>query len=312
MAEDTAICANCAVRNESKKHCFVLYNWEFSDGAKILGYTSEQHPNLDGYKIDYPKIQATFHDFGFDVKSRENAKTPSQMKDAVTKWLDGIENLRDAECVAVFILTHGANHGYLYACDGGMVHLDELRTICRDRVPSGVPQLFFVQACRGDKVTELVETNEARWRPQDMDRVSEVQKAGPKVIGPKFRDSLVYYPTAEGKASFVDKYKGSPFVSNVCATFERCGKALGLWELITMINRDLSRERIYSKDVLFHSPLEDAHHTGELKLKLKGRNPCYIIKNSACRTHEVLCKQFDEDKKRVSETFRRLNECMNV
>ena len=326
MAEDTAICANCAVRNESKKHCFVLYNWEFSDGAHILGYTSEQDPNLDGYKIDYTKIKATFQNFGFDVKSEENAKTPSQMTSAVTKWLDGIDNLRDAECVVVFFLTHGANDGNLYACDGRTVHLDTLRSICRDRIPRGVPQLFFVQACRGTGVTEFVETNEARWRPGDMDGVFEGTKAGPKVTGAKFRDSLVYYPTMEGKASYVDKDKGSPFVDQVCATLKRFGKALGLWELITLINRDISSiVKIYdkdegkhvgqcpeavislSKDVLFHSPLENSHHIEELKLKLKGRNHCYIFKNSSCSTHEVFCEQFDDDKNRVSETFRRLN-----
>ena len=311
------------------KYCFILYNWEFSEASRtrgIVGYAPGQDNDLPGYKKDFERIHKTFLNLGFYVESHENAKTTLQMTSAVLKWLKDIGgDLSQAECIFVFILTHGANHGYLYACDGGMVHLDKLRTICQGKVPRGVPQLFFVQACRGDRPTGLVETNEVRWRPPDMDGASVAQKAGFKVQSPKFRDSLVYYATTEGDAAAVLE-DGSLFVKKVCAKFDRFGKTHGLWEIITLINWDLSGEQILyegeyeksgqcpeavfslSKNVFFHSPPEPVHHTDELKLlKLKRCNPCYIFLNSDCSTHDVLCKQFDKDKKTVSETFRQLN-----
>ena len=309
------------------KYCFILYNWKFSEASRtrgIVGYAPGQDNVIPGYKKDFERIQKTFLNLGFDVESQENAETPSDMTSAVNKWLKDIidKDLSQAECIFVFILTHGGNHGDLYACDGQTVHLDKLRTICRDKVPRGVPQLFFVQACRGESLPKLIETNEAP-RPQDMDGDSETQKAGFKVQSSKFRDSMVYYPTIEGDAALVRK-DGSPFVEKVCAKFDGFGKTHGLWEIITLINWELSREQILyknkmagqcpeavfslSKNVFFHSPLEPVHHTDELKLlKLKHRNPCYIFKNSDCSNHEVLCEQFDEDKKTVSETFRKLN-----
>ena len=315
---------------DGNKYCFILYNWKFSRTQGIVGYGSGQEKDLPGYKVDFERIHKTFLNLGFYIESHENAKTTLHMTSAVIKWLKDIigEDLSQAECIVVFILTHGGNHGDLYACDCRTVHLDELRTICRDRVPRGVPQLFFVQACRGERPTELVETNES-LRPQDIDGASVAHKAGFKVQSPKFRDSLVYYATTEGYAAWVHE-DGSLFVKKVCAKFDEFGKTHGLWEIITLINRDLSREEILykneregqrpvyeksgqcpeavfslSKNVFFHSSPEPVHHTDELKLKR--RNPCYIFMNSDCSTHKDLCEQFDEDKKTVSETFRQLN-----
>ena len=299
----------------NKKHCFVLYNSTFSE----LG-------SLEGHVKDYERIHTTFSNLGFDVKSKHNVQSSSLMEEALGHWLQDIQGLRLAECVVVFILTHGQKNGVLYACDGSEVRLSQLRTTCRATIKCNkVPLLFFVEACRGDN--EII----VRSTPAE-----DYQKKSAVSFHPKIQNSLVYYPTAEGYAAFVRPADGSVLVSKLCDVLDEYGKTHGLLELITKVNHDVSsyvfprtkremrgeevvREEVsellqcpeaeitLTDDVFFgNQPVHGANCLVE-KLELRYRNPCYVLKN-VCEDHQKkIGAQFGEYKKTASEAFRNLN-----
>ena len=155
-----------------KNHCFVLSNKKFIDQDDLLGY-----------EFDAENIEDTFNGLNFIIHSEENASA-EQMKAIFHEWSE--IDFHDCECVVVFILSHGHEHGVVYGSDGETIHLDEiLSSFSSCEQLKGKPKVFFLQACRGEMNPVAFE--------------DDYVAAGPRLKkNSKFLDMFVYYCTSEG------------------------------------------------------------------------------------------------------------------
>ncbi|CAH8522247.1 unnamed protein product [Heterobilharzia americana] len=105
-------------------------------------------PPRNGSSVDVQHIKKAFQNLDFKVIVHPNptSETLCSVVQAVS-----MQNLRNHDCFACVILSHGDEGGVVYATDGA-IPLDRIMAPFRGDQCSdlrGKPKLFFIQACRG-------------------------------------------------------------------------------------------------------------------------------------------------------------------
>ncbi|XP_063710164.1 caspase-1-like [Culicoides brevitarsis] len=198
--------------------------------ALILNhYKFKSMKERSGTHLDEKRLKTTLKNFDFEIISETDLKY-EEVKSKIFKisQMDHSNN----DCFLTVIMTHGENN-MLWAKDKKYPVEELYEPFFGDKCPSliGKPKLFFIQACRGDRITEAV-------RKIEFDSPDAPAKAVPVTFSiPTMADLLVMYSTFEGHYSWRNPDNGSWFIQALCAELDLNGKNDDLLTLLTAVTR---------------------------------------------------------------------------
>ncbi|XP_021694895.1 caspase-7 [Aedes aegypti] len=158
------------------------------------------------------------------------------------------EELHQADCLMVFILTHGEANDKLMAQNDSYNLYEFLEHFTPTALKSmaGKPKLFIVQACRGRKLDRGVQL---RAKLIQADCAKDVVDSQSVVYTyPEFADLLLVMSSHHGHYSFRNE-TGSWLIQEFCNVIEECDElaTTSIYDLLTETNRAVSM-RISSAD----------------------------------------------------------------
>lgn len=176
-------------------------------------------PVRDGTDLDAACLESTFKKLGFDTKIFNNC-TALLIRDLMYRY--SREDYSDTDCFVCVLMSHGEN-GIIYGVDKE-IEIDQIiQPFKLNRTLAGKPKLFFIQACRGSKFMEGIDSN-----PYDVQYASKI---------PMEADFLIGYSTISGYYSWRNSLSGSWFIQSLCQVFNEHAKKLEIMQLLTAVNR---------------------------------------------------------------------------
>ncbi|CAH1795558.1 unnamed protein product [Owenia fusiformis] len=184
-----------------------------------------------GTDRDADALEVRFYALGFEVV-RYNSITATLMVSVLNKA--GKMNHSDADCFACVILSHG-EEGVVYGTDG-VVPIEKLTEPFKgNKCESlrGKPKMFFIQACRGQKFDEGVETTDDDGEGLDETDANTVHRI------PAEADFLMAYSVVPGYFSWRNSTRGSWFIQALCSVLEKYGENpdYDILRIMTRVNR---------------------------------------------------------------------------
>lgn len=169
-----------------------------------------------GTEKDVKNIKETFEKLKFKVEALEDPTLKT-----IKKKISDIQNRKNLSILALFILTHGDENGFLEANDSGY-YLKE--TILNELLPevcptlAGRPKLIFIQACQGKKLDPGQLLNTSGRASVDS---SGLSTPGEQMISssyciPNWADLLVYTAAFSGHYAFRNEIEGSWLIQSLC------------------------------------------------------------------------------------------------
>uniref|UniRef100_G3MT21 Caspase family p20 domain-containing protein n=1 Tax=Amblyomma maculatum TaxID=34609 RepID=G3MT21_AMBMU len=205
---------NMAHPNRGK--CVIFNNRYFESHTKL----SERR----GTDLDAENLYYRFRELGFDTVIHPNMCRKDMLEELERL---GRQDYSNDDCFVCCILTHG-DRDVLYAKDGKFP-VDSVMDPFRGDVCStllGKPKLFFIQACRGDRLDAgtpaVLETSDS---PGQIYRI------------PTHADFLAAYSTVPGFYSWRNTSQGSWFVQALCSVLQERARSADLLSMLTVVCR---------------------------------------------------------------------------
>ncbi|XP_077299003.1 uncharacterized protein LOC143920159 [Arctopsyche grandis] len=195
-------------------------------------------PKRHGTEFDTARLKSCLENLNFNVTIFNDLKVNDiemQMK------LIKKKKRSEISCLIVVVMTHG-EPGSLYAAD------DKYETnmlwdgLTARECPhlAGIPKLYFIQACRGDKIDRGYTVTDSILFPS--------QPRRNKLKIPSMADFLHMYSTYEDHSSWRE-VDGSWFIQSLCEVFEEEAPHWDLLQLLTFVNKKVAFEyESYSRD----------------------------------------------------------------
>lgn len=204
------------MRPTCRRKCVIFNNKIFEPHTRL----SERR----GTDLDASNLKTLFGTLGFDILTHENLPARDMLYE-----LDklGKEDYSDSDCFVCCILTHG-DMDVLYGKDSKFPVDNIFEPFRGDVCPSlvGKPKLFFIQACRGDRLDEGV--------PVVMD-TSDAPTRTLKI--PTHADFLAFYSTVPGFYSWRNTTQGSWFIQSLCQVLQEHADRTDLLSMLTIVCR---------------------------------------------------------------------------
>lgn len=190
----------------------------------------DSHTGLNerrGTDVDAAQLYQQFRELDFDVKTFQDYKWKDIM---ITLQELGNMDHSQYDCFVCCVLSHGDND-ILYGKDGKFpteeIFAPFRGDVCQTLL--GKPKLFFIQACRGDRldggVTVVADTTDA---------VSRVYKI------PSQADFLTCYSTVAGYYSWRNTVQGSWFIQALCTVLKKHAHDMDLLSMMTIVCRHVA------------------------------------------------------------------------
>jgi hypothetical protein len=220
----------CASYNEENDD---IYSLNFSIPGRVFIFNNRNFANKANYRggseKDVDRLWDLFEDLNFKVTTFID-KTADQLREHVReiKKID----YDNVGCVLVFIMSHGTD-GKIKGTDGQEVHLndfiDPFKTIksLKDK-----PKMFFVNACRGDKMTPTHDY--VKEIEMDEDEANHDLNEAKKT--PLDADFLFVYSTVANYFSIRDSEDGSWFIQILCDIIEKYKTQRNILDIMTKVN----------------------------------------------------------------------------
>ena len=210
---------------------FIFNNRNFTNGAKVRG----------GSEKDVQRLWDLFEEkIHFEVEALID-KTADQLRNHIRKIskLD-FENVG---CLLIVIMSHGTD-GKILGTDGEEVHLsdfiDPFKTVIslKDK-----PKMFFVNACRGDKMTPAHDF--AKEVEMDKDEANHDLYMASKT--PLEADILLAFSTVANYFSIRDSEDGSWFIQVLCDVIEELKTERDVLGILTKVNYSVKNKEGVNK-----------------------------------------------------------------
>lgn len=198
--------------------------------------------NRDGTDIDCQNLRELFLRLGFGVDVRENLKALEIL--ANLRFLSKLESLRNVDCLAIAILTHGTED-FLFGVDAKYISVnDAFEPFTAERCPAlhHKPKFFIINACRGDAEDKgcPASTNyekssikyDAEPLPSETPNISRI---------PNLKDFLVAYSTIPGHVSWRHLNDGSWFVQGFVKVFSEHAYNTDVLKMLVKVNDQVSQ-----------------------------------------------------------------------
>jgi hypothetical protein len=202
------------MNHANRGHAIIINNKKFHHCLDM--------PVRTGTDKDAACLQQTFTKLGFNVKLEHN-KSAHDMRDILTRYAKMDHSQNDA--FVCCILSHGED-GIIYGTDQSVDIEHLIQPFKFNRSLAGKPKLFFIQACRGTKLMDGIDTN-----PYKIQYVSKV---------PLEADFLFAYSTVSGYYSWRNSLNGSWFIQSLCDVLNLNGTSLEVMQLLTHVNRKVA------------------------------------------------------------------------
>lgn len=176
-------------------------------------------PPRDGTDKDASCLEHSLKRLGFDTNVFNNCRA-SAMREILANFAR-IDH-SDTDCFVCVLLSHGDN-GVVYGTDRDVEIEHLIQPFKYNRSLAGKPKIFIVQACRGSKYMEGVDTN-----PYSIEYVNKI---------PMEADFLIAYSTIAGYYSWRNSLSGSWFIQSLAMLLNEYGDKLEIMQLLTAVNR---------------------------------------------------------------------------
>lgn len=201
--------------NAKRGKCVIFNNRVFEPHTKLN--------ERQGTDEDETSLRLLFSELGFEIIVHNDLSRREMLQELA---ILASQFSSEDDCFVCCILTHGEN-GSLYSVDGGKIPVDDVLDFFRgDRCANlaGKPKLFFIQACRGDRVDKGV--------PVDM-----ADSGGPTWRIPTHADFLVAYSTVPGFCAWRNRTQGSWFVQALCCVLQERSELEDMASMLTVVCR---------------------------------------------------------------------------
>uniref|UniRef100_A0A182WE27 Caspase n=1 Tax=Anopheles minimus TaxID=112268 RepID=A0A182WE27_9DIPT len=215
----------------------------------------------DGSDRDRDSMSAILNSIGFDVRVFDDLKRKELL--ATLKSI-AAEDHSQNDCLVVVVMTHGKTKNHLYASDMSYKANKLWEPFVGSECPSlrGKPKLFFIQACRGEKLDEGVIVRVRRMVGEQRSKPDDSAVKISYVI-PSMADLLVMYSTYDGHYSWRNPINGSWFIQSLSYELSANVHRLELLHILTAVSRRVAYE--YQS----HVPRNE-------KLDAKKQMPCIV------------------------------------
>lgn len=194
-------------------------------------------PDRVGSQADISNVYKAFHFIDFHCLLVQNV-TVRQLR----RLMHDIANKNHSEfdCFACVLLSHG-EEGQIFATDG-LVRIDDLLAPFKGDVCgslAGKPKLFFIQACRGNRLDSgtTVTTVDTDDQTDSSDtRVEKTQRI------PAEADFLLACSVVSGYYSWRNSRSGSWFIQAITSVFLEHGRTMDLMRMLTRVSRKVAYE----------------------------------------------------------------------
>jgi len=198
--------------NNAKRGTAVIINNKIFDSRLEM-------PTRDGTDKDAASLEFCLRKLGFEIRLFHNCSA-FLMRDLLLRYAKADHS--DSDCFLCVIMSHGEN-GVIYGIDQEIEIERLIDPFKANRTLSGKPKLFFIQACRGTRLMEGIDSN-----PFEVNYVSKI---------PMEADFLIGYSTIAGYYSWRNSLNGSWFIQSLCSILNEYGDSLEIMQLLTAVNR---------------------------------------------------------------------------
>ncbi|XP_050392537.1 caspase-3 [Patella vulgata] len=212
------------------------------------------HSNRSGAGLDRDMLVECFKSLKFDVRVFTNLSGSDTMK-----VLQGVSREmchdRDFDCFAFAMSTHGDKISYydthenkaieediVHATDGYIRTADILDVFSDENCNGleGKPRLFFLQACRGDKLDPGTESSVVK---ENYDEIDGYYNKEIITRLPCRKDFLVMYATPPGFFAFRRPQQGSWFVIHLCRILSQASSEMSnLCKLLRWVTKAVGHQ----------------------------------------------------------------------
>ncbi|XP_050438120.1 caspase-1-like isoform X2 [Adelges cooleyi] len=205
--------------HEFRGLAIIINNDIFEGSAKNL-------PDRSGSWKDVEELKKMFYRLDFQVLIWNNFHL-EELEYCIHKLSNGDHS--DNDCLAIVVLTHGINSSFVYAKDNPYPVEFLWNSFTADKCPTlaGKPKIFFVQACRGEKLDSGVTLR--RECKTEVDSSTAAYKI------PKHADFLIAFSTYDGYYSFRHPENGTWFIQSLCIEMNK--NSLNSIDLLTIMTR---------------------------------------------------------------------------
>lgn len=208
-----------------------------------------------GSAVDVENMKALLQGLGFDVTVHKNLELGQFYKEITEFCCSKLH--QEADMAVIVILSHGKD-GVVYAADGQSINMEYIYEFFNNRncpLLRGKPKFFIVQACRGDRPDQGVDTegtesytltqqklgSQSKRRRCQVDGVYSSSEAGDVARArPTWEDMIIAYSTIPGYASQRDHEKGTWFIQSLVEVFMSHACDTELVDLLRMTSKRLS------------------------------------------------------------------------
>ncbi|KAM8759410.1 caspase-14-like isoform 1-T1 [Rhynchonycteris naso] len=153
-----------------------------------------------------------------------------ELQDKLTSFRDGLNEIKDQiSCCLVTLMAHGEK-GFIKVKGDDRVSLEDIFEMFNNKNCPALhkkPKIFIVQACRGEKRDNGVETDD---EPMDSDDISEKGRL------PTFSDYFIVYPTQPDHVALRHPRTGSVMIGAMTEVFREHGNKWHIADFFTKVN----------------------------------------------------------------------------
>ncbi|KAK9877975.1 hypothetical protein WA026_020190 [Henosepilachna vigintioctopunctata] len=188
-----------------------------------------------GTDKDKEDLEALFKNLKFDVKCYDDLDRLEVEKVLVSV---SAHDHSEEDCLVVAVLSHGDNKK-IFARDTYYPPDMLWKYFNGNESPSliGKPKLFFIQACRGEKIVTPVRVLQ-RQALTEVDSIQEDKSASYSI--PVIADILVMYSTLEDHLSWRNPINGSYFIQSLIRQLSTHADKKDLLSILTYVNREVA------------------------------------------------------------------------
>ncbi|ELK10097.1 Caspase-14 [Pteropus alecto] len=153
-----------------------------------------------------------------------------ELLEKLTSFRDGLNGIKnEIGCCLITLMSHGEN-GFIKMEDGDRVSLENVFEMFNNKNCPALhekPKIFIIQACRGERRDNGVETDD---EPMDSDDVSEKKRL------PTFSDYFIIYPTQADHVALRHPRTGSVMIEAMTNVFKQYGNRWHIADFFTKVN----------------------------------------------------------------------------
>uniref|UniRef100_A0A131YZ70 Caspase n=1 Tax=Rhipicephalus appendiculatus TaxID=34631 RepID=A0A131YZ70_RHIAP len=203
------------------------YNMSNSKHGKCVIFNYENFDALSkrtGTNVDAKNLEDCFSSLHFETVQHKDL-TVRKTKETLGNLGKNIDESDD--CFVCCVLTHGTGD-HLYGKDGKFSVNDLIKPFLGDVCPNlrGKPKLFFIQACRGDRLDSG--TQAVLDTADSPNRIYRI---------PTHADILAAYSTVPGFYSWRNTMQGSWFIQALCSVLQDRAHFADVLSMLTVVCR---------------------------------------------------------------------------